>query len=206
MSENERVLLEKARNGDVEAFERLIEGYQKRVYNIALRMIGNPEDANDLAQEVFIRIFKSIGSFKEQSAFSTWIYRITTNVCLDELRRRKNRNVISLDEEVQVDDGGMQRQIASDKPQPDQLLEQAEMKRMVLAAINTLKDEHKTAIILRDIQGFSYEEIANIVKCPEGTVKSRINRARQALKEILEKKAELFIEGYVKIDRKGGWR
>ena len=91
MCENEREILEKAKGGDIESFEQLVEQYQKRVFNIALRMIGNYDDAAELAQEVFIRVYKSIKNFKGESLFSTWVYRITTNVCLDELRKRRNR-------------------------------------------------------------------------------------------------------------------
>lgn len=198
MSDNENILLEKAKAGDISAFEQLIECYQRKIYNIALRIVGNYDDANDLAQEVLIRIFKSIGSFKQQSSFSTWIYRITTNVCLDEIRKRKNRKVISLDEEIKLDDGEMKRQIVSDDPLPEDMAEKSEMRKIVNDAINRLSEEHKIVIVLRDIQGFSYEEISQIIKCPEGTVKSRINRARQVLKNILQSKRELLYEEYVK--------
>ena len=92
MSENEKSLLERAKAGDIKAFEMLVDAYQRKIYNIALRMIGNNDDAYDLAQEVLIRIYKSLGSFKEQSTFSTWVYRITTNVCLDEIRRNEKIN------------------------------------------------------------------------------------------------------------------
>lgn len=94
MDRNEKLLVSKAKAGDVAAFEQLIEAYQKKVYNLALRMTGNQEDAADLAQEAFIRVFRSISGFKEQSSFSTWIYRITTNVCLDEIRKEKQESDI----------------------------------------------------------------------------------------------------------------
>ena len=96
LSQHEKLLISKSKAGDVEAFEELIEAYQKKIFNYAYRIIGNYDDAADLAQEALIRIFKSIGGFKEQSSFSTWIYRITTNVCLDEIRRRKTRKSIPL--------------------------------------------------------------------------------------------------------------
>lgn len=198
MSDSEKLLLERSKSGDIEAFERLIENYQKKVFNIALRMVGNYDDASDLAQEVFIRVYRSIKNFKEQSSFSTWIYRITTNVCLDELRKRKNKNVVSLDEDIKFDDSGIKRQVEDDKPIPEAIVERDEVRKVVSDAINSLSDEHRTAIILRDIQGFSYDEISKITNCPEGTVKSRINRARQALKEILKTKRELLNEDYVK--------
>ncbi|HHW49075.1 MAG TPA: sigma-70 family RNA polymerase sigma factor [Clostridiaceae bacterium] len=198
MNAEEKSLINKAKCGDIEAFEQLIEVYQKKVFNIALRMIGNYEDANDIAQEVFIRVYRSLGGFKEQSAFSTWIYRITTNVCLDELRKRKNKNVVSIDEDVKSDDGEIKRQIEANEPTPEAVAEKNYIKQVVNDAINQLSEEHRTVIVLRDIQGFSYEEIAKITKCPEGTVKSRINRARHALKDILSTKKELLNEDYVK--------
>lgn len=198
MSDGEKLLLEKAKAGDVAAFEELIENYQKKIFNIAFRIVGNYDDANDLAQEVLIRIYKSIGGFKEQSSFSTWIYRITTNVCLDDIRKRKNRKVISLDEEIHVDDGEVKRQIVSDDPLPEETAERAELRELVGNAIQSLSEEHRLVIVMRDLQGFSYEEIARILKCPEGTVKSRINRARLALRNVLKLKREHLFEEYVK--------
>lgn len=198
MSDREKGLLERAKAGDIAAFEQLIESYQKKIFNIALRMLGNYDDAGDLSQEVLIRIYKSIGSFKEQSSFSTWIYRITTNVCLDEIRKRKNRKIISLDEEIRLEDGEMKRQIESEEPSPEETAEAKDLKKIVNDAIGKLSEEHRIVIVLRDLQGLSYEEIAEVLKCPEGTVKSRINRGRQALKNILASKRELLLDGYVK--------
>ncbi|MCX7842764.1 MAG: sigma-70 family RNA polymerase sigma factor [Clostridia bacterium] len=198
MSDSERLLLEKAKNGDVEAFEKLIEGSQKRVFNVALRMLGNHDDASEISQEVFIKVFKSIGSFKGNSSFSTWIYKITVNLCLDELRKRKNSRVISLDETIKIKDEEVRMQIEDDGPSPDVEVEKRAIRQVVTQAIEKLSDEHKVVVILRDIQGFSYDEIAKLINCPEGTVKSRINRARQSLKEILRGKKELSEEAYVK--------
>lgn len=198
MSNNEQLLLERSKAGDIAAFEKLIEVYQKKIYNLAYRMICNHDDAADIAQEALIRIFKSIANFKEQSSFSTWVYRITTNVCLDEIRKKKNRRVLSLDEEIRVDDGEMQRQIMSDDPLPDEVVEREELRSIVNGAIDSLSEEQRLVITLRDIQGLSYDEIAEVLDCPSGTVKSRINRARQALKNVLMTKRELLNEEYVK--------
>ena len=198
MSQSEQLLLMRAKAGDVAAFEELTEAYQKKIFNLAYRMVGNYDDAGDMAQEALIRIFRSIGSFKEQSSFSTWVFRITTNVCLDEIRKRKNKKAFSLDEEIHTEDGEMQRQIISDDPLPDEIAEKEELRSIVNKAINSLPEEQKIIITLRDIQSLSYEEIANVLSCPVGTVKSRINRARQALKNILLSKRELLNEHYVK--------
>lgn len=198
MGKSEKSLLEKARNGDVSAFESLIEEYQKRVFNIAFRMIGNHDDASELAQEVFIRVFKSLKNFKEQSQFSTWIYRITTNVCLDELRKRKNRKVISLDSELELEDSKIRRQIEDDSPTPDIVAERNDLKRIIGAAVRQLSEEHRAVLVLRDYQGFTYEEISRQLDCPEGTIKSRLNRARLALRELLKDYKELLNSESVK--------
>ena len=198
MSQNEQLLLEKAKAGDIAAFEELIESYQKKIFNLAYRILGNYEDAGDMAQEALIRIFRSIASFKEQSSFSTWVYRITTNVCLDEIRKKKNKKVISLDEEIRMEDGEIKRQIMSDDIQPDAAAEIEELRTLVNGAINSLPEDQRLVITLRDIQGLSYDEISSVLNCPSGTVKSRINRARQALKNILSTRRELIDEEYVK--------
>lgn len=198
MEHNEQLLLEKAKAGDVAAFEELISAYQKKVFNLALRIIGNYDDAADLAQDTFVRIFKAISNFKEQSSFSTWVYRITTNVCLDEIRKRKNKKVVSLDEDIHMDDGDMKRQVESDEPGPDEAAERKEVRRIVNNAINMLPEDQRVVITLRDIHGMSYEEIAKALDCPGGTVKSRINRARLALKNLLSSERELLFEDYVK--------
>lgn len=198
METKENVLIEKSKKGDINAFEKLIETYQKKVFNIAFGMLNNYDDANDVAQEVFIRIYKSIKNFKGESSFSTWLYRITTNACLDELRKRKNKNVVSIDEDILFEEGEVTRQIVDDSPTPDIIAEQKELREIVNDAIAQLSEEHRTVIMLRELQGFSYEEISNIINCPQGTVKSRINRARSALKNILKSKRELYDKDYVK--------
>lgn len=194
----ENRLIKEAKSGSVEAFEELIKQCQKKVFNIAYKMTGNYDDANELAQEAFIRAYKSINKFKGDSLFSTWIYRITTNVCLDELRKRKNQKVISLDEDIKYNDEEVKQQIKDESPGPEKILEKKEINGLIRECIESLPPDYKTVIILRDIEGFSYEEISKIVNCPEGTVKSRINRARKTLRDIFKNKKELFNEEYVK--------
>ena len=195
---NENQLIKKAKGGNVEAFEELVKQSQKKVFNIAYKMMDNYDDANELAQEAFIKAYQSIDKFKGDSLFSTWIYRITTNVCLDELRRRKNKKVISLNENIKYNDEEIQQQIKDESPGPEQIFEEKESKKLINQCIESLPVDYKTVIILRDIQGFSYEEIAKILNCPEGTVKSRINRARKALRDIFKNKKELLNKEYVK--------
>ncbi len=197
MIENEKLLLTNAKKGDVEAFEALTSQYWKKIYNIALRMLGNHEDADDLTQDVLIKIFKSLRNFREESSFSTWIYRITKNVCIDELRKRKKEKIVSLDEEIELNEGSVKIQVKSDKPGPYEEYEKSEIGRIVTEAISKLSDEHRMVVVLRDIQGFSYEEICRIVGCPKGTVKSRLNRARNELRQLLEMSRELSGMGFV---------
>lgn len=188
MSEKELISLLK--KGDRAAFNVLIEQYQAKVYNIATGMLSDPEDALDASQEVFINVFKSIGSFKEDSALSTWIYRICANVCKDFLRKRMRRlTVVSLDSGDEEDEP---LEIADDTKSPEQLSQQSELQRLVRETMDSLSPEYKEVLLLCDIEGLSYEEIAQVLKCPIGTVRSRLNRARQALRKKISEKRELF--------------
>ncbi|MGN0134200.1 MAG: sigma-70 family RNA polymerase sigma factor [Anaerotignum sp.] len=183
----EKELIAKAKQGDMLAFEELILRHEKIVYNVALRMMNHSEDAKDISQEVFLKAYKNMKNFDERSMFSTWLYRITTNTCIDEMRKRKGKQSYSLEEELENEEGSMQRQIADEGETPEESLLREERKSELLQALDTLSEEHKAAVILRDIRGLSYEEVAEIVDLPMGTVKSRISRARNQLKnEILK--------------------
>jgi RNA polymerase sigma-70 factor (ECF subfamily) len=191
VSDLEKLLVKKSQSGDVESFELLISSYDKRAYNIAYRIMGNEEDAKDMAQEALLRVFRSIKDFKGQSSFSTWLYRIVTNVCLDELRRRKNEKYVSMDSTIQTEDGELHMELCSDKETPESAYERTEQKELIMNAIRNLNEEYRSVIVLRDIQGFSYEEISSMLDCSLGTVKSRINRARTMLRERLKPSMEL---------------
>ena len=194
----ERELIRRAQGGDVAAFEQLINEHQKRIFSIAYRVAGNPDDAADMAQEVLVKIFKNINKFKGDSKFSTWIYRVATNTCLDELKRLKRHKAYSLDQELETEDGAVSVDVEDTAPTPEQSAERKAIRSAVNSAIAKLGEEHKKVIILRDIQGFSYEEIAKMLNCSDGTVKSRISRARAKLKKILSQDRELFSEYFVK--------
>ncbi len=191
MNEHDRLLIKSSKSGDIKSFEALVAAYERKAYNIALRIMGNEEDAKDMTQEALIRIYKSISSFKEQSAFSTWMYRIVTNVCLDEVRRRKNNKTVSVDGGFETEDGEIKLELKSDTETPEEMYQRKENKEIIIKAINELTEEYKSVIVLRDIQGFSYEEISEILSCSIGTVKSRINRARNLLKDKLRLRLEL---------------
>ena len=197
VSDLEKLLVKKSQSGDVEAFELLISSYDKRAYNIAYRVMGNEEDAKDMAQEALLRVFKSVKDFKGQSSFSTWLYRIVTNVCLDELRRRKNDKHISMDSTIRTENGELHMELCSDKETPESVYERVEQRELIKNAIRELNDEYRSVIVLRDIQGFSYDEISNMLDCSLGTVKSRINRARTMLRDKLKASMELSRENRV---------
>ncbi len=196
MIDKERRLIKKCAKGNLEAFEELIEKYEKTAYNIALKMLKNQDDAMDISQEAFIKVFKSIKTFNFESSFSTWLYRIVTNTCLDFLRK-KNNNVYSLDTPINTEDGEIQRDIPDTLNSPEEILDKQLTKELVHDSINKLDENHKAIIILRDIQGFSYEEISQILDCSLGTVKSRISRARNNLKDIILKDMEQNTESAV---------
>ncbi len=191
MKSNELWLVEQSRQGNVDAFEELIKDYKKSAYNIALRVLRNVEDAEDASQEALIKVFKNIQNFNMQSTFKVWMYRIVVNTCLD-FKRKKMINAVSIDESIDL--GGnseIKREIADDSGNPDALVEKKYTNKLVNDAVNKLDDDYKTIIVLRDIQGFAYSEIAEILSCNLGTVKSRLSRARKSLKEILENELKI---------------
>ena len=192
MEFNERDMIERASGGDAAAFNRLMEQHERRMYAVALRMCGNREDAQDCLQEAMLRVYRAIGGFKGQSSFSTWVYRITMNTCLDELRRKKNRQSASLDNLLE-----MGWSPTDDSNAPEKQAMRSELRRNLNRAIQELPEEMRAAVVLRDIQGFSYDEIARMLEINVGTIKSRISRGREKLREKLKENAELFDTGNV---------
>ncbi len=202
--ENDQGLILKAKQGNIHAFELLIRQHEKTVYNIAYRMFHHEEDAKDISQEVWIKVYKSLSKFEENANFTTWIYRIAVNTCIDEIRRRKGKETYSVDESVETEKGPIAKQYRDSKPTPEEQYLKKESAEIMQKMINTLSEEHKTLVILRDIQGFSYGEIAEIIPCSMGTVKSRLARARTQLKKMLSKQRELSPHKDRLINRKEG--
>lgn len=202
MDENEKNLVEKSAEGDIDAFETLIQSHQKKVYNIALRMTKNPEDAQELSQDAFVRAFIAIKKFRGDSSFATWLYRITMNVCTDFLRKRNKASVISIEQSVYESQQTMQ--LADNEPGPDEISEKNQLKKLVKEAMDLLPPEHRQVLILRDLLDMTYKDIANTLSINEGTIKSRINRARENLKKVITSRSELFQDYVVKLNRKGG--
>ncbi len=186
------LLVQQIKAGDIDAFETLVDRYQKQVYNIAYRYTGNQEDALDLAQEAFLKAYRGINNFRQEAAFKTWIYHITSNVCKDFLRKIKKNNEVSLDAPIYTAEGEMEKQIVDNSIGPDGIYERKELLEAIQKAISSLPEDHREVIILREIQQLSYEEIAEILDCSLGTVKSRISRARGLLKDRAEAVKEQF--------------
>ena len=199
---DERKLVRLAQKGDTDAFEQLVEMHSDRIYSIALRMVGNPTDAEDLAQEAFVRIWRGLEGFNMDSKFSTWAYRLTTNVCIDYLRKEKKNNNVSLFTE---DDEGEEAelQIPDERYSPQRQMEQEELRQSVDRAMNSLDPQYRQILALRELGGLSYDEIARQLDLKEGTVKSRIARAREHMRRLLTSDGNFF--GYESSDNvKGG--
>jgi len=188
MTEPERSLLRRLRDRDERAFRELLDEHRDRVFNITFRMLGNRAEAEDVAQEVFITVFKTIETFREESKFSTWLYRVTVNHTKNRIKylsRRHQRDTDELDETSRETNGasGAPLRIVA----PDRALEGAQLDALVQEAIANLDEDHRVVVVLRDVEDLSIEEICEITGLPDGTVKSRLHRARLALKKKLQK-------------------
>ena len=170
----------RCRSGDWEAFSDLMLKYQTRVLTLATRMLGSPSEAEDIAQDIFAKVFLSLHKFRGAARFSTWLYRITVNHCLNYMRSRarQQQTLVAIESKDLAE--------ASPASNPQWRLEQKERWALVQAKLQALSPEHRTIIILRDIEGLAYEEIAEVLLLESGTVKSRIHRARMELKDLLE--------------------
>lgn len=184
VNEIQHKLIEKAKKGDEQSFETLILSCKGKAYSIAFRYLRNEEDALDALQESFIKIYRGLGKFNGECQFDTWVYRIVVNTCNDFLRKYKRQVQTEELQKIGNDDSEYEVQLPDNEAGPDEKLLKKENSEYIIKCMEFLSDEHRQAIILRDIKGFSYDEIAEILECSEGTVKSRISRARQKLKEI----------------------
>ena len=182
--EEEAAMIAKVLDGDTDAFEPLVTANQSFVYNIALKMLSNPEDAFDVSQEAFVRAFRSLKNFKGESSFSSWLYRITANMCLDFMRKNKRRREAAI---VYLDDNEMKElDLPDSRFDPRTELERAELRRAINEALDSLPDEQRSILLLRELNGMSYAEIAETLSLEDGTVKSRLSRARANLAKILK--------------------
>lgn len=184
MHDNELLLIKRSIKGDIDAFEELIKDYKKMAYNIALRVLRNKEDAEDISQEALVKVFKNIDSFNMQSTFKVWLYRIVMNTCLD-FKRKKKIVTYSIDKPLENDESAILQDIPDNSNNPDVIIQNKLESQMINECIEMLDDDFRTVIVLRDLQNLSYKDIASILSCNEGTVKSRLNRARKKLRDII---------------------
>lgn len=191
MSAAERLLIARLKDRDEQAFNEVVRTHGDKVFSLVYRMIGNRAEAEDLAQEVFVTVFKTVDSFRSESKFSTWLLRIAANQCKNRIkylarRRTDGGGLDDMPEERMADEGRAPVQGHIDAP--DVLLEAAELETLMQQAIGTLDEEHRLLIVLRDVEELSYEEIGEVAGLPEGTIKSRLHRARMAIKDYLARR------------------
>ncbi len=182
-------LLERCQDGDTDAFDELVNRYKNRVYNVAYRFLGNHEDAQDVAQEVFIRAYKGIQKFKGAAKVSTWLHSITGNLAKNRIRdsRRKGRDQgTSIEALVER---SVHEPFADHGPTPDEAAQKGELDEVLQRCLGELPEHYRMAFVLRTFDGLSYEEIADAMDCPPGTVKSRLNQARTLLRDRLKELA-----------------
>ena len=185
--EEERAVIERVLSGDGQAFEALVKANEKGVYNLALRMLGNAQDALDASQEAFFKAYKALGNFRGDSKFSVWLYRLTSNVCLDMLRKAGRYDETSLTGEDEED-----LPLPDSRFDPQAALERAEVRRAVQAGLERLDPIFRQALVLRDVSGLTYDEIGQALDLEAGTVKSRIFRARRKLAAYLMADGNIF--------------
>jgi len=177
-------LIEASRKGDLDAFDRLVAAQQDRIFHAAYRITGNAEDAQDAAQETFVKAFRALARYRHEAAFGTWLHRIAVNAALDIVRRRPLAPPSSLDEVV----------LPATAHNPDREAERHEIQRRVHQALQRLSPDHRVIVVLRDLQGLAYEEIALALRIPVGTVRSRLSRARDVLRGFLKDLAPGLME------------
>ncbi len=183
-------LVTRCKKGDLDAFETLVIKHQKKMLNIAFRITGNYEDACEIVQDAFLSAYKGLADFEKRSRFSTWLYTIVMNTSrnrLQQIRSAVRHEQFSLDDTVATESGSMRVELASDCPSAAEQLEKKELQSKVQGCINKLEVEFREVLVLRDIQGFSYDEISGMLKIAQGTVKSRLFRARENMKNCLKK-------------------
>jgi RNA polymerase sigma-70 factor (ECF subfamily) len=185
-----REVIEACKAGDEKAFSEIVSQYEKRVFNLAYRMLGNREEAKDLAQEVFLSVFESIKGLKEEAKFGAWVTQITLNHCRNRwnyLKRRKYFDSDSINDPAEAGEGMMPKALYDPSDSPERVYEKKVVQQWVQQGLLRLREEERELIILRDLQGFSYDEMGEVLDLREGTIKSKLHRARMALKGILDK-------------------
>lgn len=190
----EQELVERAKKGDETAFEVLVTDNEKRIYNLCRRLTGNPENAAELTQEAFLNAWRGLSRFQGESSFSTWLYRLASNACIDFLRKEKRRQNLSMTVSLDDEEEARQVELPDERYAPERELERTEVRQAVAAGLERLTPEHRQVLVMREINGLSYAEIGAVLGLEEGTVKSRIARARNALRKVLTERGNFFGE------------
>ena len=188
MEDQERLFVEQAQDGDADAFAWLVEQYSGRIFAACFSFLGNRQDAEDCAQDAFVKAYRALKDYGFLSSFYTWIYRIAVNTCLDFRRKSARQPTLSLDETIETDDGQGVFLVADHAPLPDELAESNELRRLIRSEFAALPPMMRQILVLRDLEGLSYRELAELLDLSEGTVKSRLARARQQLMRRISKK------------------
>ncbi len=191
----DRLLIERSQKGERDAFDTLMRKHERRAYQYAFRLTGNAEVACDVVADAFIRVYNALPNFKGQSAFTTWLYRILTNCYLDQRKRERARPAVSLEATLTTEEGDLERQIEDPGASPLEAAERGERERRVEKAVAELPEYQQAMIVMYHGEMLSYEEIAEALDLPIGTVKSRLNRARLSLRDRLARDEELFRTG-----------
>ena len=186
----DKILVRRLKLGDERAFQELVQTYQNRVFGLVFRMIGNRQEAEDLAQDVFLTVYKAIGSYRGEGRFYTWLYRVASNTCKNRIKYLKGRHFntrVDVDDNTEAQmpsrEGGALHSLQSQVPGPEAMIQGQRLQRAIQRELANLDEEHRLLIVLRDIEGLPYADIMRITGLPAGTVKSRLHRARVALKE-----------------------
>ena len=187
--DDEKVLIAKAAAGDEASFEQLARAYEKRIYNHALRMTGSVEDAYDVSQDVLLRLFLNLPSFKGESSFATYVYQITSNLCKDLYRAKSRRPVTA---EPPEDEDSWEAYLSDQRYAPETALEQSELRALLGRGLESLSPEHREVVVLREIMDMSYEDMAESLELDLGTLKSRLSRARGKLREYLHREGNFI--------------
>lgn len=182
MERSDSELIRDTRSGDKEAFRELVERYQRKIMSLLVGMVSNQDDALELTQETFVKAFENLPRFKGDSSFYTWLYRIAVNLAIDARRKQRRARSVSLEEPMGEDGAELATILADEKvPEPFQEARSAQIGRRVREAINELTPDHKAVIVLREVEGLSYEDISRVMQCSKGTVMSRLHYARKKL-------------------------
>lgn len=185
-------LVNLSQKGDINAFSQLVQIYESKILGLCFKLTGNKSDAEDLAQETFLKAYQKINTFRNEADFGTWLHRIAVNLYLNQKKKDNKMELSYLDTPIKTDKGEFNREIMDEGNTPLEEIEKIERQNSIKEALNDLKPKHKLVLVLRELEGYSYEEIAQMTQTSLGTVKSRMNRARQALKEKLFQQKDLF--------------